>query len=403
MKRCSEDCVEDCINKQGQCHIRKRYDGMCYRVSLGMATMCDEWNDDFLVFRAWMIKQDWRGKELDKDLIGKKRQYYSPETCLFLTKDLNHLVSSIMLPTSIHGEPKRYLRGVTQRKSGWKVRCNAKIKSLDIKEITSILYPSELQAHIAWCHVTAEYLLKRAEISITDITLLKHFYSFVEDTHQLKFLSEEDIKASYERAKETPEECKTLDAEYSKNLQERKAARKAEKQARFDARQFTITTDDDEKGEITGTVTKLCKHFNKKPQTVRAQIKRGMSLDEALKTSANSKRIARAKPRSWTEDECITEAQEYKTAGEWKKHSRGSYNAALRLGINKECKAHMKRYVPVSKWTKEAIVDSASPFNDVQKWKKAYPCAVKNAKKIGIYDQVTSHMHKNQNQSESNN
>lgn len=49
-------------------------------------TVCEEWLI-FSNFKAWMETKDWEGKCLDKDLKGG--DVYSPETCLFISGDLN--------------------------------------------------------------------------------------------------------------------------------------------------------------------------------------------------------------------------------------------------------------------------------------------------------------------------
>lgn len=49
-------------------------------------TVCEEWLI-FSNFKAWMETKDWEGKCLDKDLKGGV--VYSPETCLFISQDLN--------------------------------------------------------------------------------------------------------------------------------------------------------------------------------------------------------------------------------------------------------------------------------------------------------------------------
>ena len=58
----------------------------CYKENLG-AKVCDEWLT-FSNFKAWMEKQDWEGKHLDKDLLGDGT-LYSPETCCFLPPKIN--------------------------------------------------------------------------------------------------------------------------------------------------------------------------------------------------------------------------------------------------------------------------------------------------------------------------
>lgn len=58
----------------------KSYDG---------CKVSDEWLT-FSNFKNWMEKQDWEGKELDKDLLGNGK-IYSPQTCLFISKSANIL------------------------------------------------------------------------------------------------------------------------------------------------------------------------------------------------------------------------------------------------------------------------------------------------------------------------
>lgn len=51
--------------------------------------VCDEWKY-FMAFKSWMETQDWKDKELDKDLIGDGK-LYSPDNCVFVSKALNNL------------------------------------------------------------------------------------------------------------------------------------------------------------------------------------------------------------------------------------------------------------------------------------------------------------------------
>lgn len=47
----------------------------------------------FSKFRAWMETQDWQGKHLDKDLINWDNKHYGPDTCLFISPELNNLLT----------------------------------------------------------------------------------------------------------------------------------------------------------------------------------------------------------------------------------------------------------------------------------------------------------------------
>lgn len=88
--------------KHGTCPYYKAWQNMlkrCYCDSYQAkqptyvgCTVCDEWLS-FSVFRAWMEKQDWRGKELDKDILVPGNRVYSPETCLFVTRQINSLLN----------------------------------------------------------------------------------------------------------------------------------------------------------------------------------------------------------------------------------------------------------------------------------------------------------------------
>lgn len=65
-------------------------------------TVCDEWLV-FSKFKCWMKKQDWKGKELDKDIISPGNKVYHPELCMFLSKRINNLTNAER--KSKHGLP----------------------------------------------------------------------------------------------------------------------------------------------------------------------------------------------------------------------------------------------------------------------------------------------------------
>lgn len=51
-------------------------------------TVCNEWLT-FSNFKAWMEKQNWKDKELDKDLLFVGNKVYSPNTCVFVDAVIN--------------------------------------------------------------------------------------------------------------------------------------------------------------------------------------------------------------------------------------------------------------------------------------------------------------------------
>lgn len=55
-------------------------------------SIVNEWLT-FTTFKDWMIKQDWKGKQLDKDIISYGNKIYSPETCIFVSSSINNLLT----------------------------------------------------------------------------------------------------------------------------------------------------------------------------------------------------------------------------------------------------------------------------------------------------------------------
>lgn len=71
----------------------------CYSPSLvkrrptyAACTLEESWKS-FTAFKTWMLSQDWVGKVLDKDLLVQGNKHYGPNTCVFVTKELNNLLT----------------------------------------------------------------------------------------------------------------------------------------------------------------------------------------------------------------------------------------------------------------------------------------------------------------------
>jgi len=83
------------------------------------ATMCDAWLI-FSNFKSWMEKQNWQGKDLDKDIAVSNNKIYSPETCIFISSDLNKLL------TDTGTKRGDYPKGVSLNDGKFLARCSVR-------------------------------------------------------------------------------------------------------------------------------------------------------------------------------------------------------------------------------------------------------------------------------------
>lgn len=105
-------------------------------------TVAEEWLT-FSNFKAWMEKQEFEGKHLDKDLLFEGNKIYSAETCVFVTPMTN-------LFTIDRGNDRgEWLIGVDWCKRTGKFR--SKCRNPFTKKQESIGYfTCEQEAHEAW-------------------------------------------------------------------------------------------------------------------------------------------------------------------------------------------------------------------------------------------------------------
>jgi len=88
--------------RQVTCGIYKAWRGMlerCYcektrhnNPSYRDCTVFPDWLI-FSNFKKWMANQDWKGNELDKDIIKVGNKVYHPDLCAFVSQDVNKLLS----------------------------------------------------------------------------------------------------------------------------------------------------------------------------------------------------------------------------------------------------------------------------------------------------------------------
>ena len=73
--------------------------------------VCDAWLL-FSNFKFWMEGQDWKGKQIDKDILFQGNKVYSPDKCLFVTLEINSLMAIASnkggLPIGVYPSRKSY-------------------------------------------------------------------------------------------------------------------------------------------------------------------------------------------------------------------------------------------------------------------------------------------------------
>lgn len=68
-----------------RCYSAKR---QTKRPTYAGCTVVPEWHS-FSAFREWMVDQSWDGMQLDKDILDPGNRVYSPDTCVFVSSQIN--------------------------------------------------------------------------------------------------------------------------------------------------------------------------------------------------------------------------------------------------------------------------------------------------------------------------
>lgn len=117
-------------------------------------SVCQEWLT-FSNFKKWMEQQNWEGKHLDKDLLGKGK-VYSPDSCAFILQKTNKFM------TDRRNYRGQFMIGVFRRKPTH--RFNAAINDGNGNKNPIGLYDTELEAHKAWQAKKHEYACQLADL-----------------------------------------------------------------------------------------------------------------------------------------------------------------------------------------------------------------------------------------------
>lgn len=130
------------------------------RPSYRDCTVCKDWLV-FSNFKDWMSRQNWDGKVLDKDLVGNGNKIYSPDTCVFVSPELN---SFLLINHKIRGDLPA---GVSLSKDG----CYRSRITINAKERSLGEYSCPYEAHKHWqlakISVAEDYLSKETDARVT--------------------------------------------------------------------------------------------------------------------------------------------------------------------------------------------------------------------------------------------
>jgi hypothetical protein len=90
-----------------------------------------------------MVTQDWKGKQLDKDLLFEGNKVYSPETCVFIPQLINKFTLDSINTRGL------YPIGVSwcQASSKFRAQCN---NPFTRKQEYLGVFDTEIEAHITW-------------------------------------------------------------------------------------------------------------------------------------------------------------------------------------------------------------------------------------------------------------
>lgn len=113
--------------------LKRCYSEKSIQISYVNCIVCDGWLI-FSNFEKWVKTQNWKNKELDKDILISGNKIYSPNTCMFVTKDINSLLT---IPKSIKGKCPV---GVSKTRAikGYQVFCNIAGKGKNLGSYTTI-------------------------------------------------------------------------------------------------------------------------------------------------------------------------------------------------------------------------------------------------------------------------
>lgn len=126
-------------------------------------TVCEEWKTAS-IFKAWMEQQNWKGLDLDKDILIKGNNIYSPETTVFVPSYINTLLVtskairgkwplgvSLLKDQIAKGRPKYFRASIKDKRNKDRIQKNLGH------------FTDQYQAHSTWQEAKYGIFIKRLE------------------------------------------------------------------------------------------------------------------------------------------------------------------------------------------------------------------------------------------------
>ncbi len=152
-KNDADYAIESTVNgKRIRCEFYLKWRSMlmrCYSKSFqekhqayAGCSVCEEWLT-FSAFKAWMSRQDWKGKHLDKDLLFNGNKIYAKDFCVFVDSKTNNFILESGAPIG------NCVTGATFIPSRKKFRANCRNNFTGKNEFLGY-FKCQHEAHEAW-------------------------------------------------------------------------------------------------------------------------------------------------------------------------------------------------------------------------------------------------------------
>lgn len=111
----------------------------------------DKWLT-FSNFKKWMEQQDWKNKDLDKDLLVYKNKIYSPDRCIFVDQRINKFILQGDICSRVHPLGVRYQNKtktmISERSNPFQAYIRYNDYDRRIKHLG--MFSDSMEAHRAW-------------------------------------------------------------------------------------------------------------------------------------------------------------------------------------------------------------------------------------------------------------